>query len=93
VYCSLSKYKGGTKPHQYQAGNIETARASLAYLDLVFDDMINAVGLCIGVGDTTDMIETAATYACDKFMTIIEGVKLKITKQAKWKPSWLPYLY
>lgn len=31
------------------------------------------LGLYIGVWDTTDMIETAAPYACDEFMTIIEG--------------------
>lgn len=40
VCCSLSQYQGGIKPRQYQASNIETARASLAYFDLVFDDMI-----------------------------------------------------
>jgi uncharacterized cupin superfamily protein len=32
-----------------------------------------ALGLYIGVWDTLDMIETAAPYACDEFMTIIEG--------------------
>jgi uncharacterized cupin superfamily protein len=33
-----------------------------------------ALGLYIGVWDTTDMIETAAPYTCDEFMSIIEGV-------------------
>tara|TARA_R110001583_G_scaffold46761_13_gene146584 strand:- start:12876 stop:13598 length:723 start_codon:yes stop_codon:yes gene_type:complete len=32
-----------------------------------------ALGLYIGVWDTTDMIETTAPYVCDEFMTIIEG--------------------
>ena len=32
-----------------------------------------ALGLYIGVWDTTDMVETAAPYTCDEFMTIIEG--------------------
>ena len=32
------------------------------------------LGLYIGVWDTTDMLETAAPYACDEFMSIIEGV-------------------
>jgi len=32
-----------------------------------------ALGLYVGVWDTSDMIETAAPYACDEFMTIIEG--------------------
>jgi len=36
-----------------------------------FED--EALGLYIGVWDTTDMVETAAPYACDEFMTIIEG--------------------
>ena len=33
-----------------------------------------ALGLYIGVWDTTDMIEIAAPYTCDEFMSIIEGV-------------------
>ena len=32
-----------------------------------------ALGLYIGVWDTTDMIEAAAPYACDEFMSLIEG--------------------
>jgi len=32
-----------------------------------------ALGLYIGVWDTTDMIEVAAPYACDEFMILIEG--------------------
>ena len=40
-----------------------------------------ALGLYIGVWDTTSMIETAAPYACDEFMFIIEGaVKIKNNK-------------
>lgn len=31
------------------------------------------LGLYVGVWDTADMVETAAPYACDEFMTIIEG--------------------
>lgn len=32
-----------------------------------------SLGLYIGVWDTTTMIESAAPYACDEFMSIIEG--------------------
>ena len=40
-----------------------------------------ALGLYIGVWDTNDMIEIAAPYACDEFMTIIEGaVEIKNNK-------------
>lgn len=40
-----------------------------------------ALGLYIGVWDTTDMVETAAPYACDEFMSIIEGaVEIKNNK-------------
>ena len=40
-----------------------------------------ALGLYIGVWDTTDMIETAAPYTCDEFMSIIEGaVEIKNNK-------------
>lgn len=43
-----------------------------------------ALGLYIGVWDTTDMIETAEPYACDKFMVIIEGVvEIKNSKTGK----------
>lgn len=43
-----------------------------------------ALGLYIGVWDTTDMIETAEPYACDKFMVIIEGVvEIKNSKTDK----------
>lgn len=43
-----------------------------------------ALGLYIGVWDTTDMIETAAPYACDEFMFIIEGaVEIKNSKTDK----------
>jgi len=39
------------------------------------------LGLYIGVWDTTDMIETAAPYSCDEFMSIIEGaVEIKNNK-------------
>ncbi len=40
-----------------------------------------ALGLYIGVWDTTDMIEAAAPYGCDEFMSIIEGaVEIKNSK-------------
>lgn len=43
-----------------------------------------ALGLYIGVWDTTDMIETAGPYACDEFMTIIEGaVEIKNNQTGK----------
>jgi len=43
-----------------------------------------ALGLYIGVWDTTDMIETAAPYVCDEFMTIIEGaVEIKNNQTGK----------
>ena len=43
-----------------------------------------AIGLYIGVWDTSDMIETAAPYACDEFMTIIEGaVEIKNNQTGK----------
>jgi len=32
-----------------------------------------ALGLYIGVWDTTDMVETAGPYACDEFMVLLEG--------------------
>ena len=32
------------------------------------------IGLYVGVWDTTDMIESAAPYSCDEFMTLIDGV-------------------
>lgn len=39
------------------------------------------LGLYIGVWDTSDMIETAAPYECDEFMSIIEGaVEIKNNK-------------
>ena len=42
------------------------------------------LGLYIGVWDTTDMIESAAPYSCDEFMTIIEGaVEIKNNKIGK----------
>lgn len=42
------------------------------------------LGLYIGVWDTTDMIEAAAPYACDEFMTIIEGaVEIKNNQTGK----------
>ncbi len=42
------------------------------------------LGLYVGVWDTTDMVETAAPYACDEFMTIIEGaVEIKNNKTGK----------
>jgi len=42
------------------------------------------LGLYVGVWDTTDMIETAAPYGCDEFMTIIEGaVEIKNNKTGK----------
>jgi len=31
------------------------------------------LGLYIGVWDTTDMVESAAPYACDEFMVVLEG--------------------
>jgi len=31
------------------------------------------LGLYIGVWDTTDMVESAAPYACDEFMVLLEG--------------------
>ncbi|NQY89858.1 MAG: DUF861 domain-containing protein [Colwellia sp.] len=44
-----------------------------------FED--EALGLYIGVWDSTDMTETAAPYACDEFMFIIEGAaKIKNNK-------------
>jgi len=47
-----------------------------------FED--EALGLYIGVWDTTDMVETAAPYACDEFMTIIEGaVEIKNNNTGK----------
>lgn len=42
------------------------------------------LGLYIGVWDTTDMIEAAAPYPCDEFMSVIEGaVELKNNKTKK----------
>jgi len=44
------------------------------------------LGLYIGVWDTTDMVEKSAPYACDEFMTIIEGsVEIKETKTGNIK--------
>ena len=34
------------------------------------------LGLNIGVGDTTDMIEAPGPYACDKLMFLLEGEAL-----------------
>mgnify|MGYP000002161192 FL=1 len=43
-----------------------------------------SLGLYVGVWDTTDMVETAAPYVCDEFMTIIEGaVEIKNSKTGK----------
>lgn len=43
-----------------------------------------ALGLYIGVWDTTDMIETAGPYSCEEFMSIIEGaVEIKNSKTGK----------
>ena len=42
------------------------------------------LGISIGVWDTTDMIEIAAPYACEEFMTLIEGaVEIKNNKTGK----------
>lgn len=47
-----------------------------------FED--EALGLYIGVWDTTDMVETAVPYACDEFMFIIEGaVEIKNNETGK----------
>jgi len=44
----------------------------------------DTLGLYIGVWDTTDMVETAAPYKCDEFMSIIEGaVEIKNSKTGK----------
>jgi len=43
-----------------------------------------SIGLCIGVWDTTDMIEAPGAYECDEFMWLLEGsVNVKNNRTGK----------
>ena len=59
---------------QMFASDMPTQHTHLYYED-------DALGLYVGVWDTTDMVETAGAYACDEFMWLLEGeVEIKNTK-------------
>jgi uncharacterized cupin superfamily protein len=60
----------GQTPDQLEPGMFDT-EPQAQHTHSYYED--EALGLYVGVWDTTDMIESAGPYACDEFMLLLEG--------------------